>query len=72
MININKNKNIGSVIYIVEGRDEEPRIIREFYKTFLGYNVYQLNREDDIEMLKKIKLCKINIFKKVGIIICIQ
>ncbi len=53
MININKNKNIGSVIYIVEGREEEPRIIREFYKTFLGYNVYQLNREDDIEMLKK-------------------
>ena len=48
MININKKKNIGSVIYIVEGR------------------------EDDIEMLKKIKLCKINIFKKVGIIICIQ
>ena len=72
MININKKKNIGSVIYIVEGREDEPRIIREFYKTFLGYNVYQLNREDDIEMLKKIKLYKINIYKKVGITICLQ
>ncbi len=49
MININENKNIGSVIYIVEGREEEMRIIREFYKTFLGY-ACQVNREDDKEI----------------------
>lgn len=53
MIKINKEKNIGNVIYIVEGKKDEPRIIRNFYKDFLGYRVFQTNNNDDIKTLKK-------------------
>lgn len=52
MMKINKDKRIGSVIFVVEGKKTEPRIIRDIFLKVLGYSVYQYNKQEDIIMLK--------------------
>ena len=52
MIRLNKTKRIGSVVFVVEGKKEEPRLIRNIFKKILGYDVYQYNKQEDMHLLK--------------------
>lgn len=45
---INKDKRIGSVIFVVEGRKMEPRIIRNIFNKVLGYDIYQQTQDKQI------------------------
>lgn len=47
--NLNKEKNIGKVIYIVEGEDTEIQIIKTIFHKILGYDIIQ-KREMEIFM----------------------
>ena len=42
-IKINKNKSIGSVIYIVEGKVTEQNLIKKIFNQLLDYELYQIN-----------------------------
>ncbi len=65
MITINKDKRIGSVIFVVEGRKMEPRIIRNIFNKVLGYDIYQQTQDKQI-----IKIGNSNdIYSKVAIIV---
>lgn len=64
MVRLNKDKSIGNVIFIVEGKRKEPQIIRNIFEKVLGYNIYQYNKNEDIIKLKKDK----NNYDKVVII----
>ena len=65
MITINKNKRIGSVIFVVEGRKMEPRIIRNIFNKVLGYDIYQQTQDKQI-----IKIGNSNdIYSKVAIVV---
>ena len=64
MVKLNKDKSIGNVIFIVEGKRKEPQIIRNIFEKVLGYNIYQYNKNEDIVKLRKHK----NIYDKVVII----
>lgn len=45
---INKDKRIGSVIFVVEGRKTEPRIIKNIFNKVLGYDIYQQTQDKQI------------------------
>lgn len=65
MITINKDKRIGSVIFVVEGRKMEPRIIRNIFNKVLGYDIYQQTQDKQI-----IKIGNSNdIYSKVAIVV---
>ena len=53
MIKIHTDKRIGTVVYVVEGKKTEPKIIRDIFIKILGYQVYQVNNKRDVETLKK-------------------
>lgn len=46
-ITINKNKNIGKVIYVVEGDVTEPSIIKTIFNKLLNYEVNTYKKHDD-------------------------
>lgn len=48
MIRLNKNKNIGSVIYIVEGEKTEQYIIKKIFNEILDYDLIKVNSSDGI------------------------
>lgn len=53
--NLNKEKNIGKVIYIVEGEDTEIQIIKTIFHKILGYEIIQKKRNGNIYELKNNK-----------------
>lgn len=53
MVKLNKEKQIGSVIFIVEGKKKEPQIIRNIFHNILGYDIYQMNKNEDVVRLSK-------------------
>ena len=53
MIKINKNKVIGEVIFVVEGRVDEANIIRDIFINLLGYKeIYYANDDASIKKFK--------------------
>ena len=63
-IKINKNKSIGSVIYIVEGKVTEQNLIKKIFNQLLDYELYQINGQEKLLRLKS----KTNKFSKVAVI----
>ena len=63
-IKINKNKSIGSVIYIVEGKVTEQNLIKNIFNQLLDYELYQINGKEKLLRLKS----KTNKFSKVAVI----
>ena len=63
-IKINKNKSIGSVIYIVEGKVTEQNLIKNIFNQLLDYELYQINGQEKLLRLKS----KTNKFSKVAVI----
>lgn len=55
MMIINKDKRIGNVIFIVEGKKTESKIIRDVFNKIFGFTVYQNNKNEDLINLKKDK-----------------
>lgn len=49
---INKDKRIGEVIFVVEGRDDEPQIIKNIFSKVFNYSVYRTNKNGDIIELR--------------------
>lgn len=54
MIRLNKNKNIGSVIYIVEGEKTEQYIIKRIFNELLDYDLIKVNSADGIKRYRSI------------------
>jgi len=52
MIRLNKNKNIGSVIYIVEGAKTEQYIIKRIFNELLGYDLIQVSTNSNIKRFR--------------------
>ena len=50
MIKINKNKVIGEVIFVVEGRVDEANIIRDIFINLLGYKESPIDRGPEVFM----------------------
>lgn len=44
---LNKDKNIGQVIYIFEGEEEESRLFNHIFSTILDYNVISLDKNNN-------------------------
>lgn len=49
-MNINKNKNIGKVIYIVEGEKKEFTLLKHFFMNVFNYNLVVAKRQKEDEM----------------------
>lgn len=64
MMRINKNKRIGNVIFVVEGKKSEPKLIRDVFQKIFGFDVYQTNKNEDLIRLGK----STDIYSKVVII----
>ena len=64
MMRIKKNKRIGNVIFVVEGKKSEPKLIRDVFQKILGFDVYQTNKNEDLIRLGK----STDIYSKVVII----
>ncbi len=52
-IKINYNKRIGDVIFIVEGRKDESKLIVDIFHKILKYNIYKINSKDEFIQLEK-------------------
>ena len=48
MMRINRNKRIGNVIFVVEGKKSEPKLIRDVFQKIFGFDVYQANKNEDL------------------------
>lgn len=46
-IRINKNKNIGRVVYIVEGNKDEPQLLIDIFNKLLNYSIVKYDRNKD-------------------------
>lgn len=55
MIRLNKNKNIGSVIYIVEGVKTEQYIIKRIFNELLDYDLIQVSSKNNVKKFKSSK-----------------
>lgn len=64
MMRINRNKRIGNVIFVVEGKKSEPKLIRDVFQKIFGFDVYQTNKNEDLIRLGK----STDIYSKVVII----
>ena len=64
MMRIKKNKRIGNVIFVVEGKKSEPKLIRDVFQKIFGFDVYQTNKNEDLIRLGK----STDIYSKVVII----
>lgn len=64
MMRINRNKRIGNVIFVVEGKKSEPKLIRDVFQKIFGFDVYQANKNEDLIRLGK----STDIYSKVVII----
>ena len=64
-ITINKDKRIGNVIFIVEGRKTEPQIIKNIFERIFGFDVFKTYLDRDIIRLKK----ENDIYSKVVIVV---
>lgn len=64
MIRLNKNKNIGSVIYIVEGEKTEQYIIKRIFNELLEYELIQVNNTNGIKRFRS----KTNKYSRITII----
>lgn len=54
-LKINKNKTLGRVIVVVEGEDEEFKLLKHIFEKVLGYSYVEFNRRS-----KTMKKCFIN------------
>lgn len=54
-LKINRNKTLGRVIVVVEGEDEEFKLLRHIFENILGYSYEEFNRRN-----KTMKKCFIN------------
>ena len=52
-IKINSKKRIGEVIFVVEGRKTEPRIITDIFNKVLGFSILKVNSNNELIYLKK-------------------
>lgn len=52
MIKLNKNRNIGSVIYVVEGAKTEQYIIKRIFNEILQYDLVSISNKGDIKVFK--------------------
>ena len=52
-IKINSNKRIGEVIFVVEGRKTEPKIITDIFNKVLGFSILKVNSNNELIYLKK-------------------
>ena len=57
MMRINKNKRIGNVIFVVEGKKSEPKLIRDVFQKIFGFDVYQTNKNEDLKGDKPFTFC---------------
>ena len=57
-IKINKNKSIGSVIYIVEGKVTEQNLIKNIFNQLLDYELYQINGQEKLLNVMHIVILK--------------
>lgn len=65
MVKINKEQRIGNVIFIVEGKKTETKIIRDIFEKIYKFNVYQNNKSEDFIKMKK----DTDVYSKVFIIV---
>lgn len=65
MLKINKNKRIGSVVFIVEGKNDEPKLLRDIFYKLLDYNIYRVDSLGNI--LKLVK--KEDLYSRVAIVV---
>ena len=49
---LNKNKNVGNVLFIVEGDKSEFAILKHVFKHILNYSLITKNRHSDFEQYK--------------------
>lgn len=54
-LKINKNKTLGRIIVVVEGEDEEFKLLKHIFESILGYSYVEFNRRS-----KTMKKCFIN------------
>lgn len=47
-VTINPDKNIGKVIYVVEGNVFEPELLKEIFHDILNYEVYSYNKNNNV------------------------
>ena len=52
-IKINSKKRIGEVIFVVEGRKTEPKIITDIFNKVLGFSILKVNSNNELIYLKK-------------------
>lgn len=45
-LKINKDKSVGSVFYLVEGDDTEPKLIKHIFNDLLGYQTISYDKRN--------------------------
>ncbi len=64
MIRLNKNKNIGNVIYVVEGAKEEQYILKRIFNELLDYELLSVSNKGEIRKFRN----RMNKYSKITII----
>ena len=61
MIKINESKSIGSVIFVVEGENDEPQLLTHLFREVFGYSIVSYNKrtEQYIELQGKNKYSRV-------------